>query len=250
MSAGDGDARDRLYRAYVSTHLPEGTDAGIFQVPDRRRSRVFHALYGNELPEDESARILDLGCGHGAFLAYLRHVGYTNASGVDASPEQVSLAKDAGLHVETGDVVEFLTATKEQFSLITAFDLLEHLGLDEALELLDLAYRVLEPGGSLVFQSACAEGPFGSRYRYSDLTHTTAFTARSASQLLRVAGFGDIVVRPIRPVVVDLTSAARHAVWRLGEWVFRALLAAETGERRNVVLTQNLIARGRKPIDE
>ena len=238
----DRRARHRLYGEYVSTHLPHEAGAGIGPSRDQRRSRVFHKMYAADLPSDRTVRILDLGCGHGAFLAYLRESGYENAIGVDASAEQVSLALDAGLPVERGDVLEFLATSTEHFGLITAFDLLEHLHLDETLELVDLVHRALAPGGAFVFQSACAEGPFGSRYRYGDLTHTTAFTARSASQLLRVAGFVDIMVRPVRPVVVDLTSAARHLVWRLGEWSFRLLLAAETGERQNVVLTQNLIA--------
>jgi cyclopropane fatty-acyl-phospholipid synthase-like methyltransferase len=41
---------------------------------------------------DRSARILDLGCGHGVFIYFHREAGYTNVVGVDKSPEQVAEA--------------------------------------------------------------------------------------------------------------------------------------------------------------
>jgi len=46
---------------------------------------------------DRSARILDLGCGHGAFIYFLREAGYTDVVGVDKSPEQVAEAKRLGI---------------------------------------------------------------------------------------------------------------------------------------------------------
>jgi S1-C subfamily serine protease len=51
-------------------------------------------------------RILDLGCGHGAIIWAAQRAGYTNVTGVDASPEQVAAAKDLGIAgVRQGDLL-------------------------------------------------------------------------------------------------------------------------------------------------
>ena len=52
------------------------------------------------LPQDKSAKILDIGCGMGQMLHALRVLGYENVYGVDISDEAVEHCRALGLNVE------------------------------------------------------------------------------------------------------------------------------------------------------
>lgn len=94
------------------------------------------------------------------------------------------------------------------------------------------------------FESACANGRFGSRYRSADLTLTTAFTGRSASQLLCATAGEYIRNCPLPRVVVKLPTAMHPVFSRLRAPLFDVLLSTDTGEGRDAVLT-DVITSGR-----
>src|SRR5687767_5949781 len=87
------DYRARLLAQYVSTHTSvSGAVAGL-----ERRRPYLDRLVRDHFPRQRDAAILDLGCGHGAILWAANRAGYTNLTGVDASPEQVAAAKALGI---------------------------------------------------------------------------------------------------------------------------------------------------------
>jgi predicted TPR repeat methyltransferase len=90
---------------------------------------------------------LDLGCGAGHLLQALRDAGYGDLRGVDISPEAVAIARSKGFDVTQADLRDYLCGATEAFDLITAFDVIEHFGKDEVLEVLCLVRERLEPGG-------------------------------------------------------------------------------------------------------
>ncbi|MCR8454597.1 MAG: class I SAM-dependent methyltransferase [Crenarchaeota archaeon] len=59
----------------------------------REMARCYKRWYGPFLPEDRDARILDIGCGMGHFLYFLKEEGYRNFLGVDISREQVNFVR-------------------------------------------------------------------------------------------------------------------------------------------------------------
>ncbi|MBV8116133.1 MAG: class I SAM-dependent methyltransferase [Silvibacterium sp.] len=80
----------------------------------RPRQAYLNHLISRYLPQNREARILDLGCGHGAFLYFLLRAGYTRIVGVDTSPERIELAHRLGIpQAELGGVAEFLAAREE-----------------------------------------------------------------------------------------------------------------------------------------
>ena len=237
--------REQLYECYVRTQ------AGPLHAPSletlERERRVWLDYFGALLPTDKCARLLDLGCGYGSFLYFLRKEGYANASGVDASPEQIAMAETLAIPgTVRGDCREFLENDTESYDCITAFDLLEHLTKDETLGLLRAAHRALAPGGRLLLKAPNADGPFGAKILYSDFTHEQAFTPRSIAQVLAATGFERIKVLPEGPRVHGLVSAARWAAWQVLRALVLLYLAVETGRLRGHLLTQNLIATARK----
>ena len=239
------DWKQRLYAEYVSTGQAVGQRATVDRFDVARYPHLL-ALLREMLGERRDLRILDIACGHGPLLLCARTLGCTNLAGVDVSAEQVELAHRFGLHeVVCQDLLDYLQPRNAAFDLIFAMDVLEHLTRPELLDCMDRVAAALAPGGRLVIHVPNAEGLFGMRVRYGDLTHETAFTATSMTQLLRATGFAEVKCREEQPHVHGLTSAIRHLLWRVMTLPPRLLLAAETGGFRHL-LSQNMVVLARR----
>jgi len=185
----------RLYNNYVTSGqafvaAENVTTEGAEQLLRPRAELIRHAIV-SYLPMVREARVVDLGCGHGAFLYYLRKLGYTNTSGVDISPEQIDLAHKLGIvEARCRDLLSELEARdSESVDAFLMMDILEHLDEDELFETLDEMFRVLKKGGICLAHVPNAEGLYGMRVRYGDLTHERAYTPLSARQLFGSIGF-------------------------------------------------------------
>ncbi len=150
-------------------------------------------------------------------------------------------------HAQRAEAAAYLAGRSETYACIAALDVIEHLPKERAAPLLAAARQALRPGGVFIMHAPCAGGPFGARYRYEDMTHTIAFTARSVRQALAAAGFGEAQVRPARPVVTGLRALVRAGLWRGIEAGLIAMHLIETGSARDLVVTQNLIAVAWRP---
>ena len=140
-----------------------------------------------------TARVLDIGCGMGFCLVALERLGFKDSRGIDISPSQVKAARRMGVaaeHVE--DTERYLLGNAGRFELITAFDLIEHLPVDEQLAMAKAMHAALAPNGMLVASVPNANSSWAARYRYIDWTHTSAFTEDSLSFVLESAGFSAI----------------------------------------------------------
>ncbi len=106
-------------------------------------------------------------------------------------PEQVELAHRLGVpEVKHGDLNSCLEhADSASVDVVLLMDVLEHLTRQELFDTLDEVYRILRPGGRCIAHVPNAEGLFGMRIRYGDLTHEMAFTPESAQQLFTTIGF-------------------------------------------------------------
>jgi 2-polyprenyl-3-methyl-5-hydroxy-6-metoxy-1,4-benzoquinol methylase len=238
----------RLYDGYVSTGQAsaQGSDAEGF---DTRHYPHVMAWLRQVLPAGRDLRILDLACGHGPLLQCAKALGFTRLAGVDVSAEQVELAHCMGLgEVVCQELSEYLAGHHGAFDVVFAMDLLEHLTKPELLACMDQVAQALAPQGRLVIHVPNAEGMFGMRVRYGDLTHETAFTPQSITQLLRATGFTDIRCAEDRPHVHGLKSAARRVLWHVMTAPARLLLAAETGCTGHL-LSQNMLVQARKAGD-
>ncbi len=233
--------RDRLFDGYVSSGQTGevGTDAEKQFSP---RQPYIQGLIRRHIPADRNSRILDAGCGSGAFLYFLRQAGYENLMGVDVSAEQVALAHGFGLtFVKQQDIRSCLASLAENsLDVLLLMDVLEHLTREELLDVLDGASRVLQHDGRCIAHVPNAAGLFGMGIRYGDLTHEIAFTPESARQVFTLTGFQQIRCFEEKPVVHGVVSSLRRLVWDLGTLPARLLLAAETGGV-SFVLSQNML---------
>lgn len=235
--------RQRIYTGYVTQRdqplAPQTIEGFAPRLP------YFHRLIKQHFPQDRTARILELGCGHGALLYALSRADYHNVRGVDGSPQQVEAAQRLGIRgVEQGDVMATLAAAPSaSFDVVVAFDVIEHFTKDELIPLVDEVRRVLKPGGRWIIHAPNAESPFSARMRYWDFTHELAFTRVSLAQLLCSSGFERVECFEDRPVPHGLKSATRAVLWCVIRAGLLGYMAIETGALdRRAVFSQNLLA--------
>ncbi|MCZ8310062.1 MAG: class I SAM-dependent methyltransferase [Magnetospirillum sp.] len=235
------DWRQRFLARYVSTHAAVSDAAGNLD----RRWPFLQQFVGAHFPPDKSAKIVDLGCGHGAIVWAAQRLGYTAVSGVDASPEQVAMAATLKISgVRQGDLMAELRAMPgDSLDAIVLFDLYHYFDPATQLRLADEVRRVLKPGGRFILHLPNGEALFSGRVRYWDIMATGSFTRRSIEQLLLVCDFKNVACFEDKPVVHGLKSAVRGVLWRCVRFVLRLALAAETGETGgDAIFSQTFVA--------
>ena len=136
-----------------------------------------------------SMRVLELGCGTGGFLTYLKTRGLNDFLGVDADKNLAEvIPPDIGNRVVLDDAVAALHAGRGTFDRVVMLDVLEHFTPSGASELIGLVRAALRPGGKVVNRVPNGESPWGRRLQHGDLTHLTAFTKASLAQLADARG--------------------------------------------------------------
>jgi SAM-dependent methyltransferase len=236
--------RERMYGAYVRS-LRGADELNRPAAMESGSGRPFlERVIKRYFPAERSARIVDLGCGAGQLIHLAKQAGYRAIEGVDVSPEQVARAHALGLaEVRQGDLLETLhAAAAESYDAVVSFDVLEHFTKDEIVPFVDEVRRVLKPGGRWIVHVPNAQSPFGMSVRYGDFTHELAFTAGSLRQLLIASGFASVECYECEPVPHGLRSAGRFVIWKGIKGLLRVWYAAETGEYRARVFTQNMLA--------
>lgn len=169
------------------------------------------------LPEAKDTPVLDIGCGSGQFLYFLRQQGYTDAVGIDVDDAQVEIGLTLGLDCRQTSVFDHLAEDGPRYGLIAMLDILEHFTREELFPLLNAVSARLVPGGKLIASVPNAEIPDGLRAVYADITHEIAFSPTSLAEMLfchglKVTAYRDPWPAPVSPARKGyrlLSSAAR-----------------------------------------
>ena len=238
--------RNRIYENYASNFqdAPKTFDKAAAW----HWGRAYRHYLRGWLPDDKNAEIVDLACGGGKLLYFFKRMGYTDITGVDISPEQVRLARQATPSVDEANVLEWLEAHPAGFDLITGFDIVEHFHKDEVLRFLDGCHAALKPGGRLVLQTPNADSPWGTVHRYNDFTHEVGFNPNALSHLLSLTGFQRITSRETGPIPIghSIKSTIRYLIWQCIRASLNLWNLAETGGAGSGVFTRVFLISGEK----
>lgn len=206
--------------------------------------RQFAGRWAKWLPADRNDACVDIGCGTGEFLYFLRQQGFTSVTGVDLSAEELQVARALGTEsVHCGYATDYLaSATPGSLGLVSAFNFFEHLTKNEILELLPLIHRALKPGGRLIAVTPNGLSPFSGATRYWDFSHETGFTPASWRQLARLAGYSQVAFEDYGPLPHSLRGAVRTLLWRGLTLGIHAISYVEVGRPRDAskVLTADM----------
>lgn len=208
----------------------------------------FKKFISKHLPENKSSSIIEVGCGFGRYLKALSIMGYNQVSGIDISQEQIQFARTRlGLsNVEVADALVYFQDKHSQFDVILAFDFLEHLNVNQSIEMLKILKSSLKENGVIILQVPNALAPL-SPIRYADLTHHRAYTVNSMQQSLLLAGFTQFHFFALPPFIHGIKSAIRNFLWSFFvSPLISLLLLIESGERLGGIYTPNLLAVVRK----
>jgi O-antigen biosynthesis protein len=158
---------------------------------------VRHELF--DLVDDLKGSILDVGCGDGASLMYLKESGARRVAGIEIHPAQAEAGRLKGLEIHELNVEkDTLPFQENEFDVVILGDVLEHL-YDPWLTLKKIR-ALLKPGGTVLISvpnvkhyHVLADLLFRDRWRYAeagilDVTHVRFFTLSEAKALVLDAG--------------------------------------------------------------
>lgn len=191
------------------------------------RTRASHAAYGDAYRDGGSAnktarlvalfsrfaphhgRVLDVGCGDGAFLAALAARGY-QSRGIDLDPGAVAAARARGLRVD--ECAAGSRSLDTAFDVVTLWDLLEH--VEDPRALAGWLASHVESGGRIVVVTPDAGSQLdalsrwertlsrGRSTRLEDLClnryHLHRFSRAGLASLFEAAGFTTVAVEPLQ----------------------------------------------------
>lgn len=107
----------------------------------------YRKMYYQTIPCSENGKVLDIGCGSGSYLAWLKQLGW-QAYGVEMNKDCVEFAaKEYGIDIFCGDLLE-AKFPDSYFDCVTMWSFLEH--CRSPLETLKETNRILKQGGLMV----------------------------------------------------------------------------------------------------
>ncbi len=145
--------------------------------------------------------IVDVGAGRGEWLELLREHGLA-ARGIDLNGAMVEACQALGLDCIQGDAVAELARLADQsLGAVTGFHIIEHLPFRAMVALFDEAWRVLAPGGVILFETPNPENlQVGSRYFYLDPTHRNPLPGEMVQMIAEARGFREARIQPLHPM--------------------------------------------------
>jgi 2-polyprenyl-3-methyl-5-hydroxy-6-metoxy-1,4-benzoquinol methylase len=195
--------RNAFYQRQAEWHGYQGVD----DVGRRHEERVpYYRWYTKGwLDIPRSTRVLDIGCGSGQFLYFLRKEGFTNTVGIDVDVRQVEIGRALGLDCRCVSVLDYLRDEPGEVGVVAMLDILEHFTREELFPILDAVSGRLAEGGRLFASVPNAESPCGLQSTYADITHEISFTPTSLGELLfchglKVTAYLDPWPAPVSPI--------------------------------------------------
>jgi cyclopropane-fatty-acyl-phospholipid synthase len=190
----------------------------------------------------EGERVLDVGCGWGAFVMHAAKHHGVSAVGITISPSQAELARRRVQEAGLGDRVEIRLAdyrdlAGERYDAIASIGMVEHVGsrqidvyAQQLAALLPRGGRLLNHGIARLRHGDREAGPFSERYVFPDaaplhLSRVQSALERAGFRTDHVEGFAPDYARTLSEWIAGLDAnldqaraiagAERVRVWRL-----------------------------------
>lgn len=173
------------------------------------RAKADHELMRSFPKSEKGQSLLDVGCGSGQFLEFMKAAGW-NVSGIDIDEKAVVSARRRGLDVTVGGL-ELYADRQEIFDAITLSHVIEH--VYDPLSILQDCYRLLKKGGRLWIETPNLDSQghveFGRYWRgLEPPRHLVIFTTNSLRTLIEKIGFRDVKNAPWRPLIKQIEDAS------------------------------------------
>jgi len=199
--------------AYLNYLNPQLHDKKNHEVVIKRLSRY---------ADLDNARILDIGCGSGKFVQYLRLKGY-NARGLEPSTALFETFLVTQGQYYNSDVHTFRQEhPNERFDIITITDVLEH--IEDPQAFMKEVTAMLTLGGVLLISTPNAGSLFarmaGKGWHYYNRYHLSLFSKKTLSQLMEAHGFSTLMLKHL---------ARHHSLYYILKYGLNFVLHREKG---------------------
>lgn len=146
-----------------------------------------------------SGPVVDLGCGRGEWLALLDSAA-VQGLGVEQNPGQVAHCQERGLRVIQTDMFSWIREQPDgSAGFYTAFQVIEHMSLQELAELVAEMYRTLEPGGGVALETLNPTSLLAHQWFVMDPTHRKFLHPATLVWMLENSGFKEAKVEFANP---------------------------------------------------
>lgn len=211
-------------------------------------SKLDEVYYRQELKRtgiefNNRSRIYEIGFGNGSFAGFIQSMGCQYFCS-EVNQKLVERARSFGMKVYENGIAQILHSMGAgSFDAIVAFDVLEHLNIEEILIFLYDAHTLLKNGGVVLARIPSGDSPFGRAIFHGDITHLTALGSQSVFQLAYKTGFEVVDIGPPRFPIIGVGYF--RAMRRSSILVARSLIAKfinlifHDGESR--VITANMV---------
>lgn len=144
---------------------------------------------------DSKLPVMEIGSGRGEFLTLLRELN-VKSFGVDVFEPFVNKCLKKGLDVKLGDGVSYMNKIcDESLGGLFASQVIEHISTEELIALCKEAYRCLQPGAYVIFETpnpTCAS-IFTNSF-YIDPSHQKPVHPSLIEYIMKVVGFKDVQI--------------------------------------------------------
>lgn len=187
-------------------------------------------------------RILEIGFGNGGFAAWAKDAG-ADYWGVEAIAELVAQARKSGLKAFHVSDFKSEIESSTTFNLVVAFDVFEHLSIEQLKQELTFLRTKLEPNGRLLARVPSGDSPFARAIQHGDLTHVSTLGSSVIRQLASQLGFEVVQIRePVHPLLGAGPAAflKRMLIRLVRPFAFQFIRIVLMGNR-DAVLTPNMV---------
>lgn len=229
---------DRNYSMYEDYDELKGWDS--FFKPNFREAHLFAKEFRKI--ELTNKYLIDIGFGSGALIGWAIEQRAIVA-GVEIQEKLLEAAQNCGVKA----FASLNEAPSNSYDVVTAFDVMEHLPLDEIPLFLNQIYRVAKPNATVIFRFPNCQSPAGLISQFGDHTHVSLLSGPLGVYMLKKAGFVNIAyygaqIIKSRSWVNRFVRVLLTPVIFIFEFLFRLTLFD-----RYTPLTPNIILIAKKP---
>jgi SAM-dependent methyltransferase len=173
----------------------------------KQRQSVYLPYFTQSGLDSKKFPVIDIGCGNGEFVELL-HENKIRAIGLDLNKAMIDRVKEKGLEGEQGDALSYLRKQKaNSLMAVTGFHIVEHIPFLDLVRIFNECYRVLAPGGFVLFETPNPENVIvGSCNFYNDPSHLHPLPPAFLELVMKTRGFAQTEIKKLHPLKVKIEA--------------------------------------------
>lgn len=170
------------------------------EISEKLKVHIPIAIEARKRTPKEPFEAYDLGCGRGEWLSLLLQEGIV-VKGIDSNLSLLRECRSKNLLVEEGDALSKLNDQADKsLSFISAFHLIEHLDFQAQFLFIRNAFRVLRPGGVLLYETPNVRNlDVGASGFFHDPTHIRPVPWTLGKFMAEYVGFLPVEIKFLNP---------------------------------------------------